>query len=156
MQLYQGAVGTIGLSEAQARASLDQQQRLSFKVGLAPDLRQGGSIRVSGLLPLLPVLPMVRLAPACSRHFPWHVPCQCIAFGCPPPPSSSRAFMNAPSLVSPSLIYRAALPARLRVVHPFVLAVRHPSAILCRSVVVPNRLPVLPEKLPPASEGAFT
>ena len=86
MQLYQGAVGTIGLSEAQARASLDQQQRLSFKVGLAPDLRQGGSIRVSGLLPLLPVLPMVRLAPACSRHFPWHVPCQCIAFGCPPPP----------------------------------------------------------------------
>ncbi|KAK9862508.1 hypothetical protein WJX84_009406 [Apatococcus fuscideae] len=57
MQLYQGSVGTIRLSEAEARASLDEQQRLSFKVGLAPDLRQGGAIRVSGLLPLLPVLP---------------------------------------------------------------------------------------------------
>lgn len=59
MQLYQGAVGTIRLSEAQVRASLDEQQRLSFNVGLAPDLRQGGSIKVSGLLPLLPVLPTV-------------------------------------------------------------------------------------------------
>ena len=64
MQLYQGAVGTIQLSEAQARASLDEQQRLTFNVGLAPDLRQGGSIKVSGLLPLLPVLPTVCTSPS--------------------------------------------------------------------------------------------
>ncbi len=63
MQLYQGAIGTIRLSEAQARASLNAEQQLSFNIDLAPELRQGGSIQVSGLLPLLPVLPVVSYPP---------------------------------------------------------------------------------------------
>ena len=56
VRLYDGAIGPTYLAQAQAQASLDAAQQLSFSADLAPAEagRHSGHVRVSGNLPLRP------------------------------------------------------------------------------------------------------
>lgn len=55
VRLYDGAVGPTRLASAQARASIDGDQRLEFNVELAPaGPRNSGHVNVRGTLPLHP------------------------------------------------------------------------------------------------------
>ena len=62
VRLYDGAVGPTYLAQAQASASLNAAQQLTFSADLAPAEaeRHSGHVRVSGSIPLRPPL----LAPA--------------------------------------------------------------------------------------------
>ncbi len=56
VRLYDGAIGPTYLAQAQAQASLDAAQQLSFSADLAPAEagRHSGHVRVSGNIPLRP------------------------------------------------------------------------------------------------------
>ena len=55
VRLFDGAIGPTQLAQAQATASLDAAQRLSFGMDFAPaEPRSGGFARVTGSLPLRP------------------------------------------------------------------------------------------------------
>ena len=55
VRIYDGAVGTTRLAQAEANAELDNEQRLSFSMHLAPaDLRQTGHVDLAGSIPLMP------------------------------------------------------------------------------------------------------
>ena len=55
VRLFDGAIGPTQLAQAQATASLDAAQRLSFSMDFAPaEPRSGGFARITGSLPLRP------------------------------------------------------------------------------------------------------
>ncbi len=55
VRIYDGAVGTTRLAQAEANAELDNEQRLSFSMHLVPaDLRQTGHVDLAGSIPLMP------------------------------------------------------------------------------------------------------
>ncbi len=56
VRLYDGAIGPTYLAQAQAQASLNAAQQLSFSADLAPAEagRHSGHVRVSGNVPLRP------------------------------------------------------------------------------------------------------
>ncbi len=56
VRLYDGAIGPTYLAQAQAQASLDAAQQLSFSADLAPAEagRHSGHVRVSGNIPHRP------------------------------------------------------------------------------------------------------
>ena len=54
VRIYDGAVGTTRLAQAEANAELDNEQRLSFSMHLVPaDLRQTGHVDLAGSIPLM-------------------------------------------------------------------------------------------------------
>lgn len=69
VRLYDAAIGSTALSQAQASAALDKEQRLQFDVDLVPmETRSPGHMRVSGVVPLKPA------------EFPGRALCVCVCF----------------------------------------------------------------------------
>ena len=75
VRLYDGAIGPTYLAQAQAQASLDAAQQLSFSADLAPAEagRHSGHVRVSGNVPLRPspALHGKNICPVCSAVLCW-------------------------------------------------------------------------------------
>ena len=134
VRLFDGAIGPTQLAQAQATASLDAAQRLSFSMDFAPaEPRSGGFARVTGSLPLRPAPTSTMLVTTgetpCRRQLEEHGQCLLEHESC-----LSRAVKIWPNLLL--LLSGIRLTAKGQIV-----AVCHANLAFCKQSACPDGPP---------------